>query len=63
MKCYNELDKFPVCFDDECLMHLEIQNRFKCVKCLNIFCAEHRLQFNHKCVAIIDQNKLDILRK
>jgi hypothetical protein len=44
-----ELDKFPVCFKENCLTPLEIQNRFNCLKCLKVFCCEHRLDFKHTC--------------
>jgi hypothetical protein len=51
-KSFSELDKFPVCSLNNCLTHLEIQNRFKCQKCSQLYCCEHRIDFKHNCPAI-----------
>lgn len=46
---FSELDKFPQCCKPNCLLHLEIQDRFKCNKCSQIFCGDHRIDFKHNC--------------
>ena len=51
-----DIDKFPRCFKEGCFEHLEIQNRFKCHKCLRIFCSQHRIDFNHECPFIKTNN-------
>lgn len=63
MNTYDELDKFPICFEKECLMPLEIQNRFKCGKCAKIFCGEHRLQFNHRCFLVTNEYNSSSIKK
>lgn len=45
-------DKFPICNKYNCNISLELQNRFKCKKCLEVFCGEHRIDFNHECPSI-----------
>lgn len=50
---FNELEKFPVCSLQHCLTRLEIQNRFKCQKCSQLFCCEHRIDFKHNCSSIV----------
>ena len=55
-KGFSELDKFPICFKNNCYTHLEIQNRFTCFKCLKVFCGEHRIDFNHNCAFITNEN-------
>lgn len=52
IKSFSELDKFPLCSLRICLAQLEIQNRFKCQKCSQIFCCEHRIDFKHNCPSI-----------
>lgn len=61
-KSFTDLDKFPICYKKDCLMPLEIQNRFKCFKCLHIFCAKHRLIFNHDC-NLIENNIHNLINK
>ena len=52
IKSFSELDKFPVCFLNNCLTQLEIQNRFKCQKCSQLYCCDHRIDFKHNCPSI-----------
>ena len=51
-KSFGDLDKFPVCGEANCSQALELQNRFKCAKCLGIFCCAHRLDFKHMCPSL-----------
>ena len=47
-----EFDKFPTCSLNNCITRLEIQNRFKCQKCSQLFCCEHRIDFKHNCPSL-----------
>lgn len=53
---FTELEKFPVCSLNNCLTRLEIQNRFKCQKCSQLFCCEHRIDFKHNCALLSIKN-------
>ena len=55
-KSFGELDKFPLCCKNDCFTRLEIQNRFVCNKCSKIFCCDHRIDFNHNCSFIKNEN-------
>ncbi len=49
---FGDLEKFPTCMESNCAQHLELQNRFKCNKCLQVFCCTHRLDFTHNCSSL-----------
>ncbi len=49
---FTEFDKFPTCSLNNCITRLEIQNRFKCQKCSQLFCCEHRIDFKHNCMSL-----------
>lgn len=51
-KSFGDLEKFPVCAESSCVQALELQDRFKCAKCLGIFCCDHRLDFKHACPSL-----------
>ena len=53
-----ELEKFPRCAEPNCCLHLELQNRFKCIKCTQIFCCDHRLGWKHKCPSLIVETNI-----
>lgn len=48
-KSFSDMEKFPKCTESNCLQYLELQNRFRCMRCLQIFCCEHRFDFKHNC--------------
>ena len=51
-KSFGDLDKFPVCGESNCVTRLELQDRFKCAKCLGLFCCTHRHDFTHACPSL-----------
>lgn len=51
-KSFLDYDKFPKCSEPSCLFYLEIQNRFKCNNCDQLFCCDHRLNFKHNCSSL-----------
>jgi len=61
-KSFGDLERFPVCNKHNCNISLELQNRFRCYKCLQIFCGDHRLDFNHECL-LIKRNIDNIIEK
>ena len=54
VKCFSELDKFPVCSHHSCVEPLLIQNRFVCSKCSHVFCGIHRFDWKHQCPSLQD---------
>lgn len=51
-KSFTDIDKFPTCAEPNCLERLELQNRFQCAKCSDVFCCTHRLDWKHNCPSI-----------
>ena len=41
----------PKCCLDECLVKMNLSNRFECRKCNKIYCMSHRHDFSHKCLS------------
>lgn len=39
----------PKCSLNECKIRMDLCNRFTCKKCGKVFCATHRIDFNHGC--------------
>lgn len=60
IKSFTDYEKFTRCSNPDCLIYLEIQNRFKCNDCKNVFCGEHRINFNHNC-EFINSSNINIL--
>ncbi len=39
----------PKCCKKDCNVKLHLSNKFECVKCSNLYCLSHRIDFLHDC--------------
>jgi hypothetical protein len=62
LKPYDFNEKFPLCYNSNCLLRLEPTNRFYCNYCKNVFCAEHLKTYYHDCKNKPEEKNLPIAK-